>query len=962
MSTAAVTPISAVTDLPPGAPALHGLPTLQARPHIFPAKLAAPPVAPGAIVRERLLARLDAGIAAGAPLSVIVAPAGWGKTTLLSAWAARIAERGHGVAWVALDGRDADPNRFWWTVVAALERVSPGIGAGIMPLLNLPDPLPETAVAALLTATESVTSQATSGGPLILVLDDVHHVDHNHARLGLPGLVQQLGRAGASAGMHLVLAGRSEPPVPLGRLRASGALTELRAADLRFDEGETAAFLTGTMTLVLPPSQVAALATQTEGWAAGLRLAALSLKSGSSPLAGSLPGRDVRVTGSNRAVADYLLEEVFGCLPESDRAFLLRTSVPERLTGPLSDALMAGVNGGSGAGETGWETLERLERAGLFLMSLDADRRWYRYHRLFADYLRERLGREHGETVPELYRRAAAWYEQEAMLVEAIDLLMVAPDYPAAADLIARVAPTILWSCGEVATMRRWLDALPEAIVRSDPRLCLAHAWSLTLSGDVAEAEARLADAESIGGKTGRREGGKDDETSLAVSIQGEIAAVRGRIAALAGDLAATARYAREALGALPEDDPLRGDVALNLGFAALGEGDMAGAERAYAESERASRRAGNERTALLAVRYRAALELARGHLRRATQILREALDELADREVLPPAAGLLYVGLGEILYEQNDLAAAEEHLRLGLALGQRGGDVKILLPGHIALAHLEQTWGQTGRAEETMAIAARMMPSPFLAAAQARLALGCGTRAEAERWAREEGADHDTPASQAREFELATLARLDIARGDFAAADDLADRLYERAELDGRTGGMAEALVLRALVAGARGGPEDAARASDALARSLEMVAAEGAQRAYLDEGPPMLALLAALRAEARRGSRRLTPEAGAHLDKILAGVPESTETQTAPGPVPSADANAALPEPLTPRELEILRLIDEGMSNREIAERLFVSVGTIKTHTHRAYAKLDVTGRTQALARARAFGLLEG
>ncbi len=405
--------------------------------------------------------------------------------------------------------------------------------------------------------------------------------------------------------------------------------------------------------------------------------------------------------------------------------------------------------------------------------------------------------------------------------------------------------------------------------------------------------------------------------------------------------------------------------MALNLGFAALGEGDMAGAERAYAESERAARRAGNERIALLAVRYRAALELTRGHVRRATQILREALDDLAGREVLPPAAGLLYVGLGEILYELNDLAAAEENLRLGLALGQRGGDVKILLPGHIALAHLEQTWGQTGRAAETMAQAARLMPSPFLAAAQARLALGCGSRAEAERWAREEGPDHSTPASQAREFELATLARLDIARGDFAAADDLADRLYERAELDGRTGGIAEALVLRALVAGARGGPDDAARAADALAQSLALVAAEGSQRVYLDEGPPMIALLTALRDGERRGAGRLTPEAAAHLNRILASVAANAagnrEEQTGADQAAAADANAALPEPLTPRELEILRLVNAGMSNREIADRLFVSIGTVKTHTHRAYAKLDVTGRTQALARARALGLLE-
>lgn len=524
MSTAALKPITAVTDAPPGAPALHGLPSFQARPHIFPAKLAAPPVAPGGVMRERLLARLDAGLAAGAPLSVIVAPAGWGKTTLLSAWAARLADRGHGVAWVALDGRDADPNRFWWTVVAALERVAPGIGAGIMPLLNLPDPLPETAVAALLTATETTAAQ---GGPLVLVLDDLHLVEHNHARLGLPGLVQQLGRAGASAGIHLVLAGRSDPPVPLGRLRASGALTELRAADLRFDVAEAAAFLTGTMTLDLPPAQVATLTDQTEGWAAGLRLAALSLKTGTQGVQGaapltstlSVPGRDVRVTGSNRAVADYLLEEVFGCLPECDRAFLLRTSVPDRLTGPLADSLMAAANGTSSSGnaiETGWETLERLERAGLFLMSLDADRRWYRYHRLFADYLRERLGREHGETVPDLYRRAAIWHEQEAMLVEAIDLLMAAPDYPAAADLIARVAPTILWSCGEVATMRRWLDALPDDIVRADPRLCLAHAWSLTLSGDTAEAEARLADAER---RQERRDGGTAGENHLVLAV-----------------------------------------------------------------------------------------------------------------------------------------------------------------------------------------------------------------------------------------------------------------------------------------------------------------------------------------------------------------------------------------------------------------------------------------------------------
>lgn len=908
-------------------------------------KVALPAVAGDLVARPRLHALLDAGLAGGRPLTVVTAPAGWGKTTLLADWAARAARP---VAWVALDDGDNDPVRFWRYVLAALDRVAPGRWSDAAAGFRAARPgmagtdaaahgIPTAPLTALLNAAADLPT------PTVLVLDNVHDVTCAPIHAGLALLVHHLPPT-----LHVVLAGRADPPLPLARLRAQGRVTEVRAADLRFALAEATAFLNGPMRLELPAADIEALAARTEGWIAGLHLAALSLRGRPDPQ------RFIAAfTGSHRAVVDYLVEEVLGCQPAPTREFLLQTSILPRLTGPLCDAVTGRADGRT--------ALADLERAGLFLLPLDEERRWYRYHGLFAALLRDRLDEVLPGLAPDLHRRAAAWYETHGQYVEAIDQLTTAPDPAAAADLIERSAKTVLWSCGEVLTLRRWLDNLPNALVRSRPRLCLAHAWSRALTGQLAGAEARLADAEAAPGSVDEDGRMRVDERG---GLRGEIAAVRARIAALRDDIPASLAASERALADLPpEDGVLWGDVALGLGFALQGQGRLADAERAFADAHRAGEQFGNRRTAMLATRYLIGIAVARGRLRAAEAAYRDALAEAIGRgEVDTPTTGLLHVGLGEILYERDDLPAAEQELRRGLALGARGGEVKVLLPGHVALAHLRHALRDDAGATAALHQAERLMPSGFLAAAEARLALATGDDATAERWARGAAPGLAHPCTFASEFEHATLVRVLISRRDARGASELATRLLHAAEADGRDGGVAEALVLRALAAQAAG---DRDGAEEALTQALALGEPEGARRTFLDEGPIMAEILARV---AHRGG----PATGDGQDvrPYAAGLVRAMTASAAPAGPPASDhaaksrANAArpvsLPEPLSARELEVLGHVAAGRTNAEIADALSISVGTVKTHVHRICGKLGARTRTEALARAATLALL--
>src|SRR5215203_1513208 len=603
-------------------------------------KLYVPRAHPNLVPRPRLGALLAEGM--NRKLTLISAPAGFGKTTLLSEW--RMIHLGgeRPLAWVSLEEADNDPSRFLSYLVTTLQTIEAGIGNAVLASLRSPQP---PTVESVLTAL--INDIVALPGEFVLVLDDYHVIETRLIHDVITFLLEHM-----PPQMHLVIASRNDPPLPLARLRARGQMTELRAADLRFTPEEAGAFLTDMMALDLSTSDVKALERRTEGWIAGLQLAALSMR-GREDISGFIEA----FTGSNRYVLDYLVEEVLARQPEPVTSFLLKTSILDRLSGDLCDAV-AESHGGQ-------EMLEALDKENLFVFPLDEEGRWYRYHHLFAEVLRHHLRRSQPNLVPELHRRASRWYEQNGLLDEAIKHALAAQDFEGAARLVEGGAGEIL-ARGEVTLLVDWVEALPEDLMRSRPGLCIPYAWALFLTGRLEDAEERARDAERAA-NTG--------------ALSAEVTALRANLVRARGDVPGSIELAREARKLLPEDGfALRGAISFNLGGAYWVTGDLEAAKEAFAEASAASRRAGNTYVALLSMRARAEIEKMSGHLRRAADLYHEAL-QIA--EAAPsPAAGLAHVGMGELLYEWNDLDGAVHHLTQGIDLGNRSGSFDILFPG----------------------------------------------------------------------------------------------------------------------------------------------------------------------------------------------------------------------------------------------------------------------------------------
>ena len=905
-------------------------------------KLHLPRPRPGLVARPRLLQRLTEGM--GRELVLVCTPAGFGKTTLLAEWG-RAGQRP--VGWLSLDEADNDPARFWRHVAAALDPVRPGVAERVAALLGSPPASFEGPVTAL------VNELAGLAEEVVLVLDDYHLIQASAVHASVEFLLQHL-----PSSLRLVLASRADPPLPLARLRASGQLAELREADLRFTYQEAGELLGATVGAELPEVAVAALGNRTEGWAAGLQLAALSLQ-GRSDIAEFVEG----FSGSHRYVLDYLAEEVLDRQPPQLRTFLLESSVPERLCGPLCEAVTGRADS--------QQLLEQVERANLFLQPLDAVRGWWRYHHLFADLLRARLQQQRPERVPELHRAAAGWCERHGLVDDAIRHARAAGDLPWAARLVEQHFEAVVGR-REDATLHRWLELLPAEVVRSRPRLCLLQAfWALI--GSRVEAVERLLDAaERAFTDAGDEpyEPAVGRAASLVANIPAAIARLRAGVAHLRGDAEQTIAFTRRALAELDEGEWMLESVTRwQLVGAEWLRGRPTEAERGFlsAISSLAAWRATGQLT-LVAWGYDhlGHAQRAQGHLEAALATYQQALEAVAGEPAQPvmPAAGIAHVGLAEVHYERDHLDAALEHATQGVALARQLGWTLPLVAGLTILARVRQAQGDPVAALEAVreaeqvqlseAVVGLLNPAPAL---RARLELANGQVEAAARWVLQRGLAVQDQPSYPREREHLVLARVLLAQQAPERALELLERWTALAAAQGRTESTIELLTLQALAHADRG---DEPAALTTLAEALVLAAPEGYLRVFVDEGPPMAALFRQL-----LGGRH--PERQAAVDAVprdyLARLAAAFEQAGAPV-FPTAKRGAVmvpgLVEALSARELEVLALLATGKPNRAIAKELVVTLDTVKRHVTNLFNKLGVANRTQAVARARELGLL--
>jgi LuxR family maltose regulon positive regulatory protein len=900
-------------------------------------KLHVPRPRPGFLSRARLLERLADGTER--ELTLVCTPAGFGKTTLLADWAR---DSPWPVAWLSLDEGDNDPARFWRHAAAALDGVRPGVADRVAPLLHGLRPASSEAVPAAL-----VNELAGGQDEVVLVLDDYHLIQAPQVHRSVEFLLEHL-----PASLHLVLASRADPPLPLARLRARGQLAELRERDLRFTAEEAAGLLHAAAGPGLPQEVVASLAARTEGWAAGLQLAALSLR-GQADVTAFVEA----FSGSHRYVLDYLAEEVLDRQPKDLRAFLLATSVLARLSGPLCDAV-------TGRRDS-QRLLEQIERANLFLVPLDEVRGWWRYHHLFADLLRARLAQERPERVAGLHRAAAAWCEEHGLADDAIRHALAAGDALWAARLIERHFDALLQRA-EGATVDRWVEALPAELVRSRPRLLLAQAvWAL-LVGRVEQAEPLLADAEAALGAGGDEpyEPSVGRAASLVANLPASIALARADLARRRGDAERVDAFVQQALAHVGERDrALRWAVDRYLAVAAWQRGELAEAERLLTDLVGERRAPGEGFLAIRPAYDLGQVQRARGRLGAALRTYQQALAACREAGRLLAAAGMAHVGMAGVLYERGELDGALEHASRGVGLCRQLAYTQPLLAGLATLAWIRHAQGDRAGALAALAEAEQAGPSPTVVdllnpvpALRARLALAHGEVADAAGWVQARGLDAQDPPSYLREREYLVLARVLLATDAPERALGVLERLHALAVAQGRTGSVIEVRTLQALALDAGG---DRAGALDALAEALALGEPEGYLRVFVDEGPPMAALVRGLLV----GRRQAQPAAVAAPRDQLARLVEAFQQAGLPLRPPASPDGVVAPgmiEPLTARELEVLGLLAAGRSNQAIAEQLVVTLDTVKSHVSHILDKLGAANRTQAVSRARELGLL--
>lgn len=886
---------------------------------LFSTKLFVPPARETLAPRPRLVRRLNQGLEL--PLTLVSAPAGYGKTTLLSEW--RLSNPDYPLAWISLDDEDNDPERFLSYLDAALESLKPGLAKVAPGLLQSPQP---PSLQLLLAGLIHDLSQVEA--PFALALDDYHAITTQTIHLAIAYLLDHMPPA-----MHLVLITRSDPPLPLPRLRVRGQLAEIRLADLRFTPEEAAAFLNQGMGLALSPDEVQALEQRTEGWIAALQLAALALQQPrAAQEAESVPAFIAAFRGSHHYVADYLSAEALERQSAEVRAFLLQTSILERMTGELCDAVTGRCDG--------QEMLLKLDRANLFVEPLDGQRRWYRYHPLFADLLRSRLQQEAAEQISALHHRASGWYRRGGFVTAAIHHALAAGDTSQVAELIEQHAMTWLLR-GDAVTVMNWIRAAgPE--VEERPWLGVYQSWARIITGEVEPIEARLRAAE---GWIKAHAQHPD-----ALPMRSQIAAIRAFVAERGRAPQQAITLARQALEWLPDEEaPMRSLVTFLLGDASWSTGDLAGALQAFDAVRRIDQGSGSPLLSVLAVSSSAILLSEQGELHQAEETFRNAIDIAAQtggRRL--PAIAVAHQGLANLAYEWNSLAAAAEFAQQALELGQRLGNPDTLANTYLVQARILLAQGEHGsalgalRQAESLARGQGVTPwsSLRIDALRVRLWLERGDLKAADAWAQRVGLDPMDEIRYPRQTGFLSLARILLAQQQTGALGGLLGRLQKYFERLALTGHAIEVCLLQSLAFRQQG---NLSAAVERLSRALALGEPEDYTRTFLDEGEPLAELLR------HAASRGISVKYAARL---------LAEFERSDGVPP--EEQQPLVEPLSARELEVLRLMADGYSNQAIAVRLVVALGTVKAHTASLYRKLGVNSRTQAVARSRELALL--
>lgn len=883
-------------------------------------KLYIPPLRPDFVIRPRLVERLDQGIAQNSRLILVSAPAGFGKTTLVAEWAtnSKLA-----VAWLSLDEGDNDPVVFLAYLAAALGQ----IGANIVPLLAQPLASPVALVEDSLAAL--INKIAAWPERFLLILDDYQTITEVAIHQALTYLLKNL-----PAQAHLVLVSRSDPPLNLARLRGHGQLVEVRADALRFTPDEVAAYLNDQMNLALQPGDIQALESRTEGWVAGLQLAALSMR--------DRPDKHAFVrafAGEHRYVMEYLMEEVFNRQPAAVQRFLSHTAILSRMNGDLCDMVTGNSNSAA--------MLERLWHENLFVTSLDDDRQWYRYHRLFVDLLANQLRQTYSAAeIREMHRRAATWYRQNRSLDEAIRHALQTQDEDLIVGLIEEAAPEALYS-GRITTLLSWLAVLPSDLLKGRPRLQIYHGWAYFLSGQAETAEQLLLDARTALNSL--------PATLANRALRGELATLLATIASLRGDIPLIEEEAKEALANLPPDDRVsraRAQRALGNAYGLAGDTDRS--LQAIREASELALQGGNKFLAADMLAVMAVTQLHQGRMREAA-ISFEQVVALGQQEgkTPQPFSSLGYDGLALIHLERNELEQAQQLLDQALTLSERGGIGYNLVATYTTDARLKQAknlpdeaLAALQKAEQALSTFSSVPNAVHLVACQVRWRLGIGDVAAADRWANQGPpgmagvTDLDELPVVLREVQQVTCARLALAQGNLSEALAHCAEVVSTAEPAGRMARFIEAQLLAALALAQQG---ERAKALQALESSLESAQPEGYVRAYLEEGPAVAELLRAYHHEPT-----IPPELQPYTNDLLNAF------------VPAVALEQPLVEPLSEREIEVMRLVAAGYTNRQIAQQLVLSLHTVKKHTSNIYGKLGVSNRIQAVAKMQDLGLL--
>jgi LuxR family maltose regulon positive regulatory protein len=932
-------------------------------------KLFIPPVRPNLVPRSHLTEQINQGLQLGHKLTLISAPAGFGKSTLLSEW---VVANDRPVAWISLDEGDNDPTRFLTYLVTALQTLAlsevEGIAAGqspdgqfgerVLALLQSPQPPPTESILTIL-----LNEIASARDNFVLVLDDYHAIESSLVDVStsvdeaLAFLLERL-----PPQMHLVIATREDPRLPLARLRARGQLTELRVSDLRFTPSEAADFLNRVMGLSLSAVEIDALESRTEGWIAGLQLAALSMRQHQDATSFIQS-----FTGSHHFVLDYLLEEVLHQQPPHIQTFLLQSAILDRMTGSLCDAVRFGMAERSGSvegtavsgQENGQAILEMLEHANLFIVPLDNERRWYRYHHLFADLLYQRLRQTHREQIPTLHGRASEWYEQSGQQADAVRHALVAKDFERVANL-AELTWQAMDDSFQSTTWLGWVRELPDELIRNRPVLSTQYAWALWLNGDLEASEARLQDAERWLGPLGEMSARPESSTEGMVvvdeaqfqTLPATIVLARSYNTLAQGDVSGAVKHAELARKLTPEEDHVgQANAIVSLGFAHWSSGDLEAAHRALADWISSVQKAGTIIFVIASTFALADIMVAQGLLREAVSAYKHALQLASEQdEHVQRVIAHLYLGLAMLYHEMGDREVAAQYL----LKSRESGELSTLpdWPSRwaIARAQLNESRGDLETALDLLDEANRLTVRNTLPdihpieALKARVYVRQGRLAKAQAWVNEQGLSVDDELSYLREFEHMTLARVLIAEyksnlvePSIVQATGLLERLLEAAEGKRRMGSVIEILVLQALTYQAQ---DDMALAFAALERALALAEPEGYFRIFLDEGAPMAAMLERL----KTGDEVIKKYARKLLDAF-----DDKEFH------PSALTSQPLVDPLSKREREVLELLTTELTGPEIARELTISMNTLRTHTKNIYSKLGVNSRRDAVKQAR-------